>query len=61
MLVGDGQLPAYTSENVLETYYALQIVKGVVASADYQMLGNPAYNAQRGPVHVFSGRLSMRF
>ena len=61
VLVGDGQLPAYTSENVLETYYALQIVKGVVASADYQMLGNPAYNAQRGPVHVFSGRLSMRF
>ena len=61
VLVGDGQLPSYTSENVIETYYALQVVKGVVASADYQFLGNPAYNAQRGPVHVFSGRLSMRF
>ena len=61
VLVGDGQLPSYTSENVFETYYALQVTKGVIASADYQFLGNPAYNAQRGPVHVFSGRLSMRF
>jgi high affinity Mn2+ porin len=33
----------------------------VVATADYQFLGNPAYNAQRGPVHVFSGRLGARF
>jgi hypothetical protein len=32
---------------VLETYYALQVVKGVVATADYQFIGNPAYNAQR--------------
>lgn len=59
--VGDGQLPAYSSENVLETYYALKIAKGVLVTADYQFLGNPAYNAQRGPAHVFSGRLSARF
>ncbi|CAN5909216.1 carbohydrate porin [soil metagenome] len=61
ILVGDGQLPRYASENVLETYYALQVVKSVTATADYQFLANPAYNAQRGPVHVFSGRLSARF
>jgi high affinity Mn2+ porin len=59
--VGDGQLPVYSSENVFETYYALKIVTGVFATADYQFLGNPAYNAQRGPAHVFSGRLSARF
>ena len=59
--VGDGQLPSYSSENVFETYYAFQVVKGIVVSADYQFLGNPAYNAQRGPAHVFSGRLSARF
>jgi high affinity Mn2+ porin len=59
--VGDGQLPNYASENVFETYYALRVVKGVTATADYQFLGNPAYNAQRGPAHVFSGRLSARF
>jgi high affinity Mn2+ porin len=61
VLVGDGQLPNYASENVFETYYALRVVKGVTATADYQFLGNPAYNAQRGPAHVFSGRLSARF
>jgi high affinity Mn2+ porin len=61
LLVGDGQLTSYASENVFETYYAVQLVKGVVATADYQFLGNPAYNGQRGPVHVFSGRLSARF
>ena len=60
VLVGDGQL-TYASENVIETYYAFQLVKGIIATADYQFLGNPAYNAVRGPVHVFSGRLSARF
>ena len=61
VLVGDGQLPSYAAENVVETYYAFQLAKGIVATADYQFLGNPAYNAARGPVHVFSGRLSARF
>jgi high affinity Mn2+ porin len=60
VLVGDGAL-TYASENIIETYYGFQIAKGIVVSADYQFLGNPAYNAVRGPVHVFSGRLSARF
>jgi high affinity Mn2+ porin len=60
ILIGDGAL-TYASEDVIETYYAFQLAKGVVATADYQFLANPAYNAVRGPVHVFSGRLSARF
>lgn len=60
VLVGDGAL-TYASEAVVETYYAFQVAKGVVATADYQLLVNPAYNAVRGPVQVFSGRLSARF
>ena len=59
-LVGDGAL-SYASENVFEAYYALQLAKGIVATADYQFLGNPAYNLVRGPVSVFSGRLRMSF
>jgi high affinity Mn2+ porin len=59
-LVGDGAL-SYASENVFEAYYAFQLAKGIVATADYQFLGNPGYNTVRGPVSVFSGRLSMRF
>jgi len=59
-LVGDGAL-SYASENVFEAYYAFQLAKGIVATADYQFLANPAYNIVRGPVSVFSGRLRMSF
>ena len=60
VLVGDGQL-SYAAENIVEVYYALQLVKGVTATADYQLLVNPAYNADRGPAHVFTGRLRASF
>jgi len=60
VLVGDGRL-SYASENVIETYYALQLIKGLIATADYQLLINPAYNADRGPVHLFAGRLHAQF
>jgi high affinity Mn2+ porin len=60
VLVGDGRL-SYASENVVEAFYALQLFKGLTATADYQLLVNPAYNVDRGPVHVFSGRLHASF
>lgn len=60
VLIGDGQL-SYAAENVIETYYALQLTKGFTATADYQLLVNPAYNSVRGPVNVFSGRLHLQF
>jgi hypothetical protein len=42
-------------------YYAAEVMKGMVVTADYQFLGNPAYNMARGPVNVFSGRLRLSF
>jgi len=60
-LVGDGQLPNYSPEKILEVYYAYQLIKGLVATADYQLIVDPAYNADRGPVHVFAGRLRASF
>lgn len=60
VLVGDGRL-TYDSEKVIEAYYALQLTKGMIATADYQLLISPAYNAVRGPINVFSGRLHMQF
>jgi hypothetical protein len=30
-------------------------------TADYQLITNPAYNADRGPVSIFSGRLHGEF
>jgi high affinity Mn2+ porin len=59
-LIGDGQLN-YRKERILETYYAYALNKGLTLTADYQLIVNPAYNADRGPVSVFSGRLHGEF
>ena len=38
------------------THYANAIDIRFTATADYQLIANPAYNADRGPVSIFSGR-----
>ncbi len=60
ILIGDGQLN-YRRERILETYYAYALNKQLTLTADYQLITNPAYNADRGPVHIFSGRLHGEF
>ncbi len=60
ILIGDGALN-YRRERILETYYAFALNKQLTLTADYQFITNPAYNADRGPVHVFSGRLHGEF
>ena len=60
LLIGDGRLN-YRPEQILETYYAFAIDKNFTFTADYQLITNPAYNADRGPVSVFSGRLHGEF
>jgi high affinity Mn2+ porin len=60
ILIGDGQIN-YQPERVFETYYALSLGKASTLTFDYQNLTNPADNADRGPVHVFSGRLHSEF
>jgi high affinity Mn2+ porin len=60
LLIGDGQLN-YRPEQILETYYACAIDKNLTLTADYQLITNPAYNADRGPVSIFSGRLHGEF
>ncbi len=60
VLIGDGQLN-YRRERILETYYAFALNKRLTLTGDYQLITNPAYNADRGPVHVFSGRLHGEF
>jgi len=59
-LIGDGALN-YRQEKILETYYAYSVVKDVTLTFDYQFMVNPAYNADRGPVHFFTGRLHAEF
>jgi high affinity Mn2+ porin len=60
LLIGDGRLN-YRPEQILETYYAYAIDKNFTLTADYQLITNPAYNADRGPVSIFSGRLHGEF
>jgi high affinity Mn2+ porin len=60
ILIGDGALN-YRRERILETYYAYALTKAITLTADYQFITNPAYNADRGPVHIFSGRFHGEF
>jgi high affinity Mn2+ porin len=60
ILIGDGQLN-YRPEQILEAYYAYSLNKWAVLTFDYQLVVNPAYNADRGPVSIFSGRLHAWF
>lgn len=60
ILVGDGALN-YRQERILETYYAFALAPRLTLTANYQFIINPAYNADRGPVSVFSGRLHGSF
>jgi high affinity Mn2+ porin len=60
LLIGDGRLN-YSPERILEAYYAYAINKNFTFTADYQFIVNPAYNADRGPVSIFSGRLHGEF
>lgn len=60
LLIGDGQLN-YSTERILETYYAFALSKAFTFTTDYQLIVNPAYNMDRGPVSIFSGRLHGEF
>jgi high affinity Mn2+ porin len=60
ILIGDGRLN-YRPEMVLETYYAFSPVKWAALTFDYQLIANPGYNADRGPVSIFSGRIHAAF
>ena len=58
--IGDGQLN-YRPEQILEAYYAYSLNRWATLTFDYQFIDNPGYNADRGPVSVFSGRLHAQF
>ncbi len=61
VLVGDGRLPHPGAEAIGEAYYDWKPAKGVALSLDYQLVGNPGYNRDRGPANVFAVRLHGAF
>ena len=60
LLIGDSRLN-YRQEKILETYYAYGVSKATTLTFNYQRIANPAYNADRGPVSIFSGRIHSEF
>ena len=60
ILVGDGMLPHPGPEEIIETYYKLPLYAWNL-TFDYQLIVNPAYNRDRGPVSVFGVRLHTQF
>src|SRR5262249_28077535 len=55
-LLGDGAL-TYGRETILESYYNASLYRGLSTAIDVQLLGNPGYNRDRGPLVALSGRL----
>ena len=58
--LGDGHLRQGV-ETVAEAFYSLNLFKAIWLTADYQFLVNPGFNQDRGPVHVFGGRVHAEF
>ncbi len=59
-ITGDGRL-RYVPETVVETYYDIRLAPGLNLAANAQLVVNPAYNADRGPVPVLALRLHAAF
>ena len=60
LLVGDGKLPNYGAEQIIEMYYSLPVSFWRM-TFDYQFIANPGYNRDRGPASVFGMRMRAQF
>jgi high affinity Mn2+ porin len=59
-IIGDGALN-YGLEKILEVFYIVQVTKGMFVTCNFQEVGNPAYNRDRGPVAIWSLRVHTEF
>lgn len=59
-ILGDGAL-SYRREDIVETYYTAHVGRGVYVSPGLQLIANPGYNRERGPVLVGSLRTHVEF
>jgi hypothetical protein len=58
--LGDGRL-RQAAEGVTEAFYSVNLLRAIWLTADTQLLWNPGYNADRGPVAIFGGRVHAEF
>lgn len=59
-IIGDGQLD-YALEILGDFYFRVAVTDWLQLSVLYQPVFNPGYNAARGPINVFSGRVRVAF
>lgn len=59
-IIGDGKLN-YGNEEIVEAYYNAKLSNFFWLTFDYQFVNHPAYNKDRGPVHVFGIRGHIEF
>jgi len=59
-IIGDGKLN-YGTEDIAEIYYQAKLFSSFWLAINYQFVNRPAYNRDRGPVHVFAIRGHIQF
>ncbi len=57
VLIGDGRLPHYGPERIVEAYYTAAVSKALKITFDGQVIDNIAYNRDRGPAAILAVRL----
>jgi high affinity Mn2+ porin len=56
-IIGDGKLN-YSNEHLFETFYSASFLNGLITpSLVYQLVINPAYKKDRGPINIYSIRM----
>lgn len=60
-MIGDGKLPNYSRENIAELFYEVKLFQFIYGTVDYQFILHPAYNADRGPIHMLAARVHVYF
>jgi high affinity Mn2+ porin len=58
--IGDGSIRPGV-ERTIDVFYSVNLLKSLWLSGDYQHIVNPAFNADRGPVNIFSARVHVEF
>jgi carbohydrate-selective porin OprB len=59
--VGDGRLRK-AQEGMVELFYSVNLFKSIWLAANYQLIWNPGYNADRaGPIHIPGAKVHAEF
>ena len=58
--VGDGALHR-GAEGVAEAFYSVNLLRAIWLAADYQLVWNPGFNRDRGPVHIIGAKVHAEF